>query len=202
MDAIETLMTEHRLIERVIQGLHAFAEGSARRPVDDKEELARFVTFIREFADAAHHGKEEDILFAAMVEAGFPREAGPVGVMLAEHHEGRRLVGVLRGLSEQAAPWSADDRQAMLEAANGYGGLLRQHIHKEDAILYPMAEARLDPDALDAVHSRCAAFDAGNAAAHERLVALGEELVARHAPGATSAPPPRMPFGGCPSMAR
>jgi hemerythrin-like domain-containing protein len=200
MDAIETLMTEHRLIERVIEGLTAFAAETSRRTTDDKPELARFVTFIREFADGAHHGKEENVLFAAMVEAGFPREAGPIGVMLAEHHEGRRLVGILRGLAEQQDPWTAEDRHLLVEAAEGYGGLLRQHIHKEDAILYPMAEARLAPDALETVHARCGSYDQAHAAEHERLAALGEELVNRHAPGAVSVPAPRMAFGGCPSM--
>jgi hemerythrin-like domain-containing protein len=200
MDAIETLMTEHRLIERVIEGLTAFAAETSRRTSDDKAELARFVTFIRDFADGAHHGKEENVLFAAMVEAGFPREAGPIGVMLAEHHEGRRQVGILRRLAEQETPWTAADRAALVEAAEGYGGLLRQHIHKEDAILYPMAEARLAPDAQDDVDGKCAAYDQAHAAHHERLAALGEELVGRHAPGAVSVPAPRMPFGGCPSM--
>src|SRR5512146_1876386 len=123
MDAIETLMTEHRLIERVIDALTAFAGETSRRDTDDKAELGRFVTFIRELADGVHHGKEEEVLFAAMVEAGFPRQAGPVGVMLAEHTEGRRLVSILRGLAEQQAPWSASDRQVLVEAAAGYGGL-------------------------------------------------------------------------------
>ena len=74
MDAIETLMNEHRVIERVLDGLVAFAEEIERKGTTEKEELGRFVTFVREFADACHHGKEEDILFAAMVEHGVPAE--------------------------------------------------------------------------------------------------------------------------------
>ena len=70
-------MSEHRLIERTLDALAASPTRSACKAGDDKEELQRFVTFIRGFADAHHHGKEEDILFAAMVEAGFPRQAGP-----------------------------------------------------------------------------------------------------------------------------
>jgi hemerythrin-like domain-containing protein len=198
MDATETLMTEHRLIERVIEALHAFADAESRKTTDAKEELGRFVTFIREMADGVHHGKEEEILFAAMVEAGFPRHAGPVGVMLAEHDEGRRHVAVLRALAQQAAPWSADDRQALVEAAGGYGDLLRAHIQKEDQILYPMAEARLAPDALERVDALCTELDRGQAARIEELVALGEELVRTHAPLAVTRVVPRAPaFLGC-----
>jgi hemerythrin-like domain-containing protein len=199
MDATENLMTEHRLIERVIEALNAFADVAGRKATDDKEELGRFVTFVRELADGVHHAKEEEILFAAMVEAGFPRDGGPVGVMLAEHDEGRRHVAVLRRLAEQAGPWSADDRQVLVEAAGGYGDLLRAHIHKEDEILYPMAEARLAPESLERVDALCAELDRGQAARIEELLALGEDLVRAHAPlagqGTSAAPRAPMSFG-------
>lgn len=195
MEAIETLMTEHRLIERVIDALVAFTGDASRRTSeDDKPELARFVTFIRELADDVHHGKEEEVLFAAMVEAGFPRQAGPVGVMLAEHAEGRRLVAHLKALAEQQVPWSAADRQLLAEAANGYGQLLRHHIHKEDAILYPMAEQRLAPTTHERVDALCAELDRNQARRVEELHALGEALVKTHAPHATSVAPPRAAF--------
>ena len=73
MEAIETLMAEHQQILGAIGALEVYA-GEVRRGGGDAAELGRFVTFIREFADAHHHAKEEDMLFAAMVEAGFPRD--------------------------------------------------------------------------------------------------------------------------------
>ena len=149
MDAIETLMNEHRMIERVLDGLVAFADEIHRKGSTEKEELGRFVTFVREFADACHHGKEEDILFAAMVEHGFPRNGGPIAVMLHEHDQGRGLVRILRDRAEQPAAWSDADRQEIAEVAGGFADMLRGHIHKEDAILYPMAEQHLPPEAMD-----------------------------------------------------
>ncbi|HET9599367.1 MAG TPA: hemerythrin domain-containing protein [Anaeromyxobacteraceae bacterium] len=197
--AIDTLMSEHRLIERALDALEAFADEVRRKTADDKAELGRFVTFIREFADAHHHGKEENLLFTAMVEAGFPRHGGPVAVMLMEHDHGRALVGKLAALASQEAPWSADDRQAVAEAANGFAALLHAHIHKEDAILYPMAEQRLDPALLDRVDADARAYDARQAAAgvQDRLTRLAEDLLSRHAPlnAPEHRPPP--PFGGC-----
>lgn len=203
MDAIETLMTEHRLIERAIGALTGFADEACRKNGDDKQELARFVTFIREFADTHHHGKEEDILFAAMVEAGFPRHGGPVAVMLMEHDQGRAHIRALAELASQQAPWSAEDRQRLADAAHGYGNLLRAHIHKEDAILYPMAEQRLPPELLERVSAACAAYDAERATSgqQDRLQALADELLARHAPlqgaGAEDGPTARVHHGCC-----
>jgi len=188
MDAIGTLMQEHRLIESAIDALSFYADELCRRQAvgiaEDKAELGGFVTFVREFADAHHHGKEEDILFAAMVQAGFPRHAGPIAVMLMEHDEGRRQIAVLKGLVEQAAPWSDLDRARLLEAATGYAQLLHSHIHKEDAILYPMAEQRLAPEALEAVSAACERYELERGASGRpaELARNAEELISRHAP--------------------
>jgi len=183
MDAIETLMTEHRLIERAIDALVVFAGEAGLEATDERAELGRFVTFIREFADGCHHGKEEDILFQAMIEAGFPRAGGPIAVMLMEHDQGRQQVAALKALAEQAVPWTAEDRRRLTEAAHGYANLLRQHIHKEDAILYPMAAQRLPPELMERVSRDCERYEAGKTGSgeRERLHRLAEELVARHA---------------------
>ena len=183
MDAIETLMTEHRTIEKVIDALVAFTGELRRRGATDREELARFVGFLKHFADQLHHGKEEDILFTAMADHGFPTEGGPIAVMLAEHVRGRAFIQAMAQAVEGAPPWTDADRGRIAEAAAGYGALLRAHIHKEDAILYPMAEQHVPPDAMEAVDRRCAAFDAepGHAVLHARYARQADELVARHA---------------------
>jgi hemerythrin-like domain-containing protein len=198
MDPIETLMNEHRLIERGIDALVAFVDEVRRKESDDRETLGQFVAFIREFADGCHHGKEENILFARMVEAGFPSHGGPIAVMLMEHVEGRGYVQALGELQRQPTPWDASDRQRLADAAYGYGNLLRQHIHKEDAILYPMAEQRLPPEMMQRVADECERFEAHQASSgeHDRLHGLVEQLIARYAPLARSEPAPRSFDGG------
>lgn len=183
MDAIETLMNEHRMIERVLDALVGFADEVRRRGTTEREELARFVTFVRDFADACHHGKEEDVLFAAMVEGGFPRDGGPIAVMLHEHDEGRALIRVLAQKAEQPEAWSAGDRQQLADAAAAYAALLHNHIHKEDAILYPMAEQHLPAEVMAQIGEDCERFEAQRTGTgeHARLHGLAEELITRHA---------------------
>jgi hemerythrin-like domain-containing protein len=190
MDAIEQLMNDHRVIERVCDALVGFADEARRKEATDKEELRRFVTFVREFADRCHHGKEEDILFRRMTENGFPSNGGPIAVMLMEHDEGRGLIRTLAGKADQEGPWTADDLQTIADAAAQYSGLLHQHIHKEDAVLYPMAEQHLPPEVIEQVNAECEYFEAHQAAgAHERFHALADELVGRYAPAAHPADP-------------
>ncbi len=184
MDAIETLMQEHRTIEKVLEALVAFAGEIQRKGATAREELALFVGFLQRFADQAHHHKEEDILFQAMADHGFPTQGGPIAVMLAEHARGRAYIRVLAEAARGAAAWTEADRRAVAEAAAGYAALLRAHIHKEDAILYPMAEQHLPPEAMEEVNERCGAFDAepATAAVHARYTLAARELVTRHVP--------------------
>ena len=198
MDAIETLMGEHRVIERVLDALVGFADEVGRRGSTEKEELGRFVTFVRGFADAHHHGKEEDILFAQMVAHGFPKEGGPIAVMLHEHDQGRALVGILRGHAEATGAWSEADREQIQEAARAFAGMLRAHIHKEDAILYPMAEQHLPADAMAEVSEACDRYEGSAAQGGEpdRLRALADELIRTHA-AAVHPPEPRAFRAGC-----
>jgi hemerythrin-like domain-containing protein len=144
--AIELLMNEHRLIEQVLGSLETLVvevEGglNLERPV-----LADYGVFFREFADALHHGKEEDVLFARMAERGFSRESGPLAVMLHEHGAGRAHVAVLREAGQGDGALSGVEVQLVVEHASAFVPLLRAHILKEDRILYPMAVRFLPPE--------------------------------------------------------
>lgn len=165
MDPFATLNDEHRLIEKVILALRSYdarVDHSA-----DPADLGRFVEVIAGFADGRHHAKEEDILFETMVAAGFPREHGPIAVMLAEHEMGRRYVGVLRDVASRAGQWTAEDRARIHEAVAGYSELLTAHIAKEDMILYPMARRNLPEDAVTTMEARFDELEGGEDAQSE-----------------------------------
>ena len=87
--AIDDLMHEHEAILFALKILEAIGQRlDAGRPTDS-EDIAAFIGFLKEFADKCHHGKEEGILFPALVAAGIPEQGGPIGVLLAEHVQGR-----------------------------------------------------------------------------------------------------------------
>jgi len=185
VNPIEVLMAEHRLIERVLTAMEACAKRVEAGEAVEPAELGRFARFLRGYADALHHGKEEEILFEEMIAAGFPREAGPIAVMLTDHDHGRALVRAMLALSEKAA-WDAADRRTVVDSALGFSGMLRGHIHKEDRILYPMAEQHLPAPAMEGVAERFGAKLAETAQAERELEALGVELERRWSPGAPS----------------
>lgn len=140
MVATEALKKDHRLIEKMLDILQKTAKKLDQGGDAPAEALKNVSVFIKTFADNYHHGKEEELLFKAMEEKGFPREGGPIGVMLIEHDEGR---GYSHALAEGIEKYSAGDnsaKKAIAENARNYSDLLSQHIPKEDGILYMMAD--------------------------------------------------------------
>lgn len=176
MRPTEILMEEHRVIEQVIgcvEKMAAIAEATGKLHVEHAEQAQEFV---RHFADHCHHAKEEDQLFNLLYERGFSPEQGPIAVMLEEHETGRYHV---RGMTEAAKAYAGGDKcaaQTWAGHARAYGELLRNHIVKEDFILYPMAdEAFSDEDQQQLL----AAFDVveqGHGDHHEKFLAVAGEL--------------------------
>ena len=145
MKSVERLMAEHELIERGLVLLDkAVARIDAGQPLPDGFSgwAARF---FQQFADKCHHAKEEDVFFPVLKQRGIPEQGGPIGVMLHEHILGRECVGRMREAS-QAQPF---DAQMFAKAARQYIPLLRQHIFKENNVLFRMAE-RVMSEADDA----------------------------------------------------
>lgn len=109
----------------------------------DVNHLEKIVYLIRNFADGLHHAKEENIFFPLLAERGFSSEQGPVAVMLHEHVLGRNFV---RGMAESIALYKKGNEEAKNEIfrnMNGYSSLLRNHISKENNILFRMADNSL-----------------------------------------------------------
>ena len=143
MKATQVLRDEHEGILAML----AVVEAAAYRLRDGKSVPADLflnaVGFFRNFADKCHHGKEEGKLFPALVERGMPQEGGPVGVMLEEHTLGRAYVRSMSAAADQYAAGDASAVPALIENALGYVKLLREHIDKENGVLFPMADSIL-----------------------------------------------------------
>lgn len=179
-EAIATLMHEHRVIEQVLSALERCSDAIARGQDVPRTTVRDFAAFFRNFADRCHHGKEEDRLFASMVSLGFPRDHGPIAVMLTEHDLGRDHMRVLAAIGEGESPLSDQERNQVCAHAGAFIPLLRTHIVREDEILYPMAMRALSPEHLATLASDFEAFEATvmGEGEHERYHALADQLIA------------------------
>lgn len=183
------LSAEHRNIEKVLACLERmageFEEAGAVVPAPASDALE----FLRTYADRLHHGKEEAELFPAMERRGIPEHVGPTAVMRAEHVEGRAHI---RAMGEALERNRAGD---FVREARAYVDLLRDHILKEDQVLFPMADGLVPEEEqarLLGVFDRVEASDVGPAVM-TRMLAIRDALCARY--GVVDVPRPAS--GGC-----
>ena len=159
MSAVETptaiLRDQHKKILKVADVLEQVLAAGQAAPLDF-DAVADCVSFIRLFADALHHGKEEDLLFPALEAKGMPRDGGPIAVMLHEHKLGRGFVGTMVAELPAAREGDHSAQAKLADAGSSYIHLIRDHIMKEDGILFGMADQMIDGPTCK---SLCAAYD-------------------------------------------
>ena len=143
----KALVDEHRLILRMIALLEKNAPRTAVGSYLNWQFYLDGIDFIRQYADRFHHAKEEDVLFKALISNGMPKDHSPVAAMLMEHDQGRSYVLVMKSAVHEAQAGRTDIYQAIADNALGYAALLRDHIAKEDDILYPLSE-RVLPESM------------------------------------------------------
>jgi hemerythrin-like domain-containing protein len=149
MKAIDELISEHegiRLMLDIMEAVSWKIMRDERVPSFDLDSIGEFLSV---FADKCHHGKEEEGLFPAFEKAGMPREGGPIGVMLEEHEQGRRMIAEMKSAISDMKEGTAEAGDKVSSTAMEYVALLRQHIEKENTVLFPMADRLLDESAAE-----------------------------------------------------
>lgn len=177
MKATQQLKDEHKgvkimlsIIEQVCQQLEAVG-------TLNKEHFEGILEFLKVFVDKCHHGKEEDLLFPALIAVGVPKE-GPIAVMLHEHEMGRHYV---KAMSKVYATYIAGDKSTskdILQNAHDYISLLKEHIEKENNVLFVMADSRLSEKRQDELFEGFEKIEEGRIGVgkHEEFHGLLEKL--------------------------
>jgi hemerythrin-like domain-containing protein len=140
MQPIGPLMIEHRLIERLLNLMaREFKRIKDNTEVDpefafvDPVFIDTAVDFIRTYADRCHHGKEEDLLFAALAAKDLSPEHRQTMEELTQGHAWAREATAILVKAKEAylleKPGALDD---LMEQLGKLVEFYPQHIDKED----------------------------------------------------------------------
>ncbi|MBR9681990.1 MAG: hypothetical protein GOV00_04300 [Candidatus Altiarchaeota archaeon] len=135
------LSKEHENILKVVDALE-----TELKQVEDgtinKAFFKEVIDFVKNYADKFHHAKEEDILFKEFdkcVKEGSVN-CNPIRQMIFEHITGREEIKIMEvGVRTK-------NKEDILAGARGYIQLIREHITKEDTVLYPMADEAMSDE--------------------------------------------------------
>jgi hemerythrin-like domain-containing protein len=136
MGALDPLRHEHEVILDAV----ALMERTLEPQTGDLDPAAceSVVVFLREYADRHHHANEEQVLFPVMRRD--PLLAGLADMLENEHAEGRVLLAAIERAMRERVPDRL--RRAVLE----YAAFMRQHIAKEDEMVFAVTERELGAD--------------------------------------------------------
>jgi hemerythrin-like domain-containing protein len=150
MKAIQDLRMEHDAVRLTLRVLERIAQEIERHDsLDNPQHVGQLLEFFTIFVDKCHHGKEEELLFPAMEQAGVARDKGPIGVMLREHELGRECVQKMKAAFPRIKAGEPRAAKDFVRSARDYISLLNQHIDKENNVLFPMAERQLSEATLE-----------------------------------------------------
>lgn len=131
---IEALVAEHKTLLRIADVLEAISNRSRENAEYDDIDVEAVMRLLRVFGDELHQAKEEDVLFPIYTAASNPSEYAAVRHMLFEHEQDRSLMsGMENSMQRSNAP-------QLSEYAIRLADKMRNHIFKEDNILFPSIE--------------------------------------------------------------
>lgn len=139
MTPTEQLKEEHEGIGLMLTILEKICAKMEAKEKVDQGHLEEIADFFKIFVDQCHHGKEEELLFPAII----PMERKFISILLGEHSQGRSY---LRAMGQGLTRMKKFDGSAPTEyAANAqkYIALMTQHIQKENDVLFPMLDKLL-----------------------------------------------------------
>jgi hemerythrin-like domain-containing protein len=171
--ALKILTDEHKIILKVIDALTKECEALSMGGSPDREFFRKAIEFIKGYADKFHHAKEEDILFVEMCNNEENMHCNPTGQMRHEHDVGRNFI---RGLEKGVVD---SNKKMIIENASGYANLLKEHIMKEDNILYPMADGSLEQDTKKSMLEKFVRIDKEMSKEMDKHLAFAKEAEKR-----------------------
>jgi hemerythrin-like domain-containing protein len=139
MKCTDLLIQDHKVILRCMDVLQEMATcvDNGEQPVE--EDIQTLLRFMRVFADAHHQLKEESALFPELRRNGSQQES-PLRQMLFEHERERSMV---EGLEDSMLLKKGSE---FVFFANRLTTLIRNHIYKEDNILFEIVDQALSPE--------------------------------------------------------
>ncbi len=160
MDGIQLMVDEHIIIKRMLTVVRNASYKIMNGAEIQYDDFSLVIDFIKNFADAHHHAKEEIFLFNKMVDhIGDTAEKLVKYGMLVEHDLGRLYIMNLEIALDKVRDGDDFAKIDVIANAVGYTNLLSRHIDKEDSVVYTFARKNLTPELISAIDKECETYE-------------------------------------------
>ncbi len=161
---IKKLVDEHVFIKKLLAAIPVMLESIDVSHAEDKQIILDSIDFIRSYADKYHHAKEEALLFKKFEDIEI------IKAMLEEHDIGRGHVKAVIEAVEKK------DNQKIIERLTAYRELLKDHIKKEDDLLYPWLDKNLSVSEIGELFTKFSGIDKQYEAASQKYEGFANKI--------------------------
>jgi len=140
MSIFDTLVNEHRLIRRYLDNATVAIELMEEGKLPPKEFFEVGLEFSKLFCDKYHHIKEEYEMFMALAQKKEGEIDSQIAFLRDQHEHARNYTSEI---SKSLNGYGKGDNfhiTNIREFLEKYVQLLRDHIHREDHVFYPLAQ--------------------------------------------------------------
>lgn len=138
---IKTLVLEHDEILDYLDQLEKIIDSLENSEIEE-EDMEKLEHIAHHLVEAEkHHEREEEVIFPRLEDKGID---GPTRIMRADHDEYWPLKKEFKELVSKSSPSKLENKQRIIEISKTLVYGLRDHIFKENNILYPSALENLE----------------------------------------------------------
>jgi hemerythrin-like domain-containing protein len=153
LKCLEVLEAEHKIMLRIADVLESMSAKAAQESEYNTADVEGIFQLLRTFGDELHQAKEEGALFPVFTAHCDASEYAAVRHMLFEHEQDRSLMnGMADAVGRSNAPQFAEYAARLVS-------ILRNHIFKEDNILFESIKSHLSAEDDSRITSEFEVYD-------------------------------------------
>ena len=182
MRPLDVLRNEHGLIRQFLDNLDLAVEKMESNELPPREFFDKALQFAHVFADDFHHIKEEHVMFVRLAQKNNGELDGQIDALRHQHERARDHLSSIKGALDGYSAKQPVQVGQVLESVAAYVSVLRNHIHKEDHIFYPLVAKTMSAEEEQQLHeefekSRSKAGTDTFEVNHKLVVDMGSMLV-------------------------
>lgn len=145
MTPTENLTKEHKEIIELLNIMNKIANKIKSQDVFYTNDVESIIDFLKFFIEKSHHQKEE-VFYPELEFAGIPKETESLSIMLYEHTLAKNYLKDIYSCVENCKIGNSFSGELLAESLNNYVLLIKNHINKEEEIIFPMADRELSEE--------------------------------------------------------
>ena len=145
MTPTENLTNEHKDIIELLNIMNKIAENIKSNNVFYTKDVEDIIDYLKHFIELSPNVKEK-ILYPSLELSGIPIENESISIMLYEHALAQNYLNEISSSVENCKIGNDFSGEMLADNLNKYVVLIKNHIHKEEKIIFPIAIKELSEE--------------------------------------------------------